>query len=255
MKRTPFTLIELLVVIAIIGILAALLLPALSRAKERGRRAACASNLHQVGLALTAYADESDGYWPYQGWPSEYVPSNYGTKALATFLPYVGSSRLLTELDAGISVEAAPKILICPSARTKWLGPYSYPAAMGFSQETVFYELSYFLAAGRGRPENGWNNSLIVFPLRADKSQAPDWVHPIATDMSWAFYDGSLYNSQNYFCWANHGQSDNVAPDGASNLYADGSVRWVPFSGMQAYRFNPTGNGWGGWFWMPKITP
>ncbi len=65
--RNPsaFTLIELLVVIAILALLAGLLLPALGRAKESGRAAACLSNLHQVGIALQLYVQDNGNRLPF----------------------------------------------------------------------------------------------------------------------------------------------------------------------------------------------
>ena len=78
--KKAFTLIELLVVIAIIAILAALLLPSLAKSKEYAKRVECVNNIRQLGMAVTMYADDSDGKYPLRAggvnnfWPIQLSP-------------------------------------------------------------------------------------------------------------------------------------------------------------------------------------
>lgn len=81
-----FTLIELLVVVAIVGILASLLLPVLSRAKEAGRRASCLNNLRQLGVASGLYANDSNGQLP---WFLNWLFTKPGDLTTGRLFPYL----------------------------------------------------------------------------------------------------------------------------------------------------------------------
>ena len=125
-KVRAFTLIELLVVIAIIGILAAMLLPALNKARQNANQANCLGNMHQWGLALNMYNDDWTDYFPYVG-DAAGVCDPADTWAWYNVLPpYMGNQKTLCQLyTAGIppTPRSPRSIFICPSATNVTVNP------------------------------------------------------------------------------------------------------------------------------------
>jgi prepilin-type N-terminal cleavage/methylation domain-containing protein/prepilin-type processing-associated H-X9-DG protein len=199
LKRTGFTLIELLVVIAIIGILAGLLLPTLGRAREKAAAAQCCSNLHQISIAMTQYADDNNEMFPLSGstiyWNQ--IDSITGLPSwMQQIFPYTRSQAIYH-----CPLDRASNYSYFNGARAAYVANGKFSS---LDRRLLQYPSQYVLSGDTGGAAGG----SLFDPLDADKD-----------DYTQNCTGGPTAGSDVWMAWQRHRNGQNL-------LFADGHVQW-----------------------------
>jgi prepilin-type N-terminal cleavage/methylation domain-containing protein/prepilin-type processing-associated H-X9-DG protein len=262
-NKKGFTLIELLVVIAIIAILAAMLLPALQKAKEQAMKADDMNNLHQIGLALIMYAQD------YHQWPPTTVNPGYWDWVGGAFFGYNGPFGLGLLWTGGYIHDQG--VVQCPgSFFSTWNGYNADNWKVGLSSQGGWFAPSTYIYCQNQRaysssnwyggfnldgPAGVWwgtpnglesvgasnvlyNSGVPTMNFPADEVLCWDWTQDDN------IYSSQAWNSNLFNCWP----PQEGPTEGGNVLFADGHVQWYSYPS----HWNPQGQDQESWGATPE---
>jgi prepilin-type N-terminal cleavage/methylation domain-containing protein/prepilin-type processing-associated H-X9-DG protein len=200
-----FTLVELLTVIAIIGVLAGILLPSLSAAREKAKRITCANNLRQIGIAIMAFATDNDNHTPSAMKNGDNIPGWDN-----------GTTPWYTALTNGY---ATAKSFQCPDDRVLRPSGTARSYAIFVGRENSAPSVNYWIAGSRLTCPYLTNTSVAIVGELYSLAVVPTMETPAN------IYIQSPSSSDTYLPSSMHVRS--VASSAGNILFLDGHVEWV----------------------------